>query len=64
MYTEEMSFKIQTNFDRKQMGDLGSNLNTSMNQSNVLNSIARDEKLIEGMRRLVKEYLEIVNYFH
>jgi hypothetical protein len=57
-----MSFKIQSNFDRKQSNhDL---TNTSMNISNPLtNNNFKDEVIIENFRKLVKEYLELVCLF-
>lgn len=46
-----MSFKLQTNFDRKQFSE-----------STISNPIVRDDRLVESLRVLVKEYLEIVSF--
>lgn len=43
-----MAFKLQTNLERK------------ISSENA-NSLVKDEKLIENLRKLVKDYLEIVS---
>jgi hypothetical protein len=53
-----MSFKIQTNLDRKsqQSSDPGMQTNSATAPTHIL----KDEKLIESLRKLVREYIEIV----
>ena len=52
------TFKLQNNFDRKQH----SNNDISMTiQGSSSNQIINNDSLIENLRVLVKEYLEIVN---
>ena len=46
-----MSFKIQTNFERR--------TNNPASQM-APGSVAKDENLIDGLRKLVNDYLEIV----
>ena len=60
-----MAFKLQSNFDRKQSNiELNNRLTESMNTSNSLTgSNIKDDGLIESLRKLVKEYLEIVCFF-
>lgn len=48
-----MAFKLQANLERKISSDNTNLLNT--------NSLVKDEKLIENLRKLVKDYLEIVS---
>ena len=60
-----MSVKFVTNFERKPSGEFSNNTSTNgaTSTSSVFSSIAKDENLVENMRRLVKEYLEIVRVF-
>lgn len=46
-----MSFKLQSNLERKVSSESG----------NLVNSMFKDEKLIENLRKLVKDYLDIVS---
>lgn len=63
-----MSFKLQTNFEKKQQS---TNVNNNSNNNNANNDMIingsnlslKDEKFISNLRNLVKEYLEIVGVF-
>jgi hypothetical protein len=46
-----MSFKLQSNLERK----------TSSESSSSTYTMIKDEKLIENLRKLVKDYLDIVS---
>lgn len=49
-----MSYKINSNFERKPSNEIsGANSNIPM---------TKDEKLIENLRKLVKDYIEIVGF--
>lgn len=50
-----MSFILQSNFERK-------NFNSEIRNEAASMSI-KDDKLVENLRNLVKEYLEIVSFF-
>ena len=51
-----MSFKIQSNFERKTT--YSETINTNQN----MDTIERDDRLVESLRVLVKEFLEIVRF--
>lgn len=61
-----MSFKLQTNFEKKQQStNVNNNSNNNNNANNDMiingsNLSLKDEKFISNLRNLVKEYLEIV----
>ena len=49
-----MSYKVHSNFERKASHEVGgANSNLPM---------TKDEKLIENLRKLVKDYIEIVEF--
>ena len=55
-----MSFKIQTNLDRKSQQSSDPGMQTNSSSSTASTHILKDEKLIESLRKLVREYIEIV----
>ena len=54
------NFKLQPNYDRKQ--NLTNDISMTIQGSSLSNQISTDENLIENLRLLVKEYLEIVRF--
>ena len=55
-----MSFKIQTNLDRKSQQSSDPGMQTNSSSATAPTHILKDEKLIESLRKLVREYIEIV----